>query len=576
MTVTGRHPRTRRLAARPAPQSRPSVPALPSLPAAPPASVDGGGAWRDGDPEGRRAFVEVGTVELERGVTLPDVRIAIETWGRLSEAGDNVILVEHALTGDSHVTGEAGEGHASPGWWNSLIGPGRPIDPDRWFVVSTNVLGGCQGSTGPSSTAPDGRAWGSRFPYLTVRDQVLVEAAALDQLGIGTIAAVLGGSMGGMRALEWVATHPDRVERAIVFASTAYATADQIAWCQAQLLAIRSDPDFAGGDYYDTGRSPATGLGLARRIAHITYRTEYELGERFGRRAQLGEEPLGGATRGRFAVESYLDHHAGKLARRFDANSYVVLTEAMNSHDIGRGRGGVAAALSRVRADTTIVSVDTDRLYPPRLSDEMHQLLPRSTRASITSLFGHDGFLIEEGPGRADRSRGTGAIGPTGIRRRARHARYRTFSGTVRPDAVSVARRTGQVAIVVGYVATREGRAALKRAADECVLRSTKLVVISSHRGGKDFDADESVRFEAELDRVKQMLEQKGLEHEVRSLVRGNDPAEDLISVAEAESADFIVIGLRRRSPVGKLILGSNAQRILLDASCPVLAVKAD
>ncbi|WP_083283040.1 homoserine O-acetyltransferase [Humibacillus sp. DSM 29435] len=407
MTITGRHPRTRRFTSRPGsaagpiagPPSGPTPAdssAASSAASAPSAATDGDGAWREGDPVGRRTFVDIGTVELERGVVLPDARIAVETWGRLNELGDNVILVEHALTGDSHVTGEAGEGHASPGWWNSLIGPGRPIDPDRWFVVSTNVLGGCQGSTGPSSSAPDGRAWGSRFPYLTIRDQVLAESAALDRLGVRRIAAVIGGSMGGMRALEWAATHPERVERAIVFASTAHATADQIAWCQAQLLAIRSDPDFAGGDYYDTGRSPVTGLGLARRIAHITYRTEHELGERFGRQPQQGEEPLGTPTRGRFAVEGYLDHHAGKLARRFDANSYLVLTESMNSHDVGRDRGGVAAALGAVRADCTIVSVDSDRLYPPRLSDEMHAALPRSTRASITSQFGHDGFLIEE------------------------------------------------------------------------------------------------------------------------------------------------------------------------------------
>lgn len=417
MTITGRHHRTRLFTSKPSstpgptagpsaeqpPRAAPvvapargSVTTLEGAPPSPALPTAGDGAWHEGDPVGRRTFVDIGTVELERGAVLADARIAIETWGRLNEVGDNVILVEHALTGDSHVTGDAGEGHASPGWWNSLIGPGRPIDPEHWFVVSTNVLGGCQGSTGPSSLAPDGRAWGSRFPYLTIRDQVQAEAAALDQLGVRHIAAVIGGSMGGMRALEWAATHPERVERAIVFASTAHATADQIAWCQAQLLAIRSDPDFAGGDYYDTGTSPVTGLGLARRIAHITYRTEHELGERFGRQPQQGEEPLGTPTRGRFAVEGYLDHHAGKLARRFDANSYLVLTESMNSHDVGRDRGGVAAALGVVSADCTIVSVDSDRLYPPRLSDEMHAALPRSTRASITSRFGHDGFLIEE------------------------------------------------------------------------------------------------------------------------------------------------------------------------------------
>jgi len=354
------------------------------------------GAWRDGDPVGRRQFAHIGEVELERGGVLPDVRIAYETWGRLNEAGDNVILVEHALTGDSHVIGEAGDGHASPGWWNALIGPGGPVDPERWFVIASNVLGGCQGSTGPASPAPDGRPWGSRFPYVTVRDQVAVERRLLDGLGIRRLAAVVGGSMGGMRAVEWAVTHPDDVDRCIVLASTAYATADQIAWCQPQLLAIRNDPDFAGGDYYEGHTRPDTGLGLARRIAHITYRTETELGTRFGREPQLGEDPLRAGDRGRFAVESYLDHHAGKLARRFDANSYVVLTEAMNSHDVGRDRGGLEAALERVRAECTVVSVDTDRLYPPRLSDELHAALPHSRRAHITSEFGHDGFLIEE------------------------------------------------------------------------------------------------------------------------------------------------------------------------------------
>src|SRR3954462_7168126 len=354
------------------------------------------GAWREGGPVGRRQFAAVGDLGLERGGTRPGVRIAYETWGRLNEARDNVILVEHALTGDSHVVGEAGEGHASPGWGNSLLGVGAPVDPDQWFVVASNVLGGCQGSTGPSSAAPDGQPWGSRFPYVMVRDQVAAERLLLDRLGIERLAAVVGGSMGGMRALEWAVTHPDDVDRCIVLASTAYATADQIAWCQPQLLGIRSDPDFAGGDYYAGDRRPDTGLGLARRIAHVTYRTEVELDGRFGRRAQLGEDPLRAGDRGRFAVESYLDHHASKLSRRFDANSYVVLTEAMNSHDVGRDRGGLRAALSRVTADCTVVSVDTDRLYPPRLSDELHAALPSSTREHITSDYGHDGFLIEE------------------------------------------------------------------------------------------------------------------------------------------------------------------------------------
>jgi homoserine O-acetyltransferase len=303
-------------------------------------------------------------------------------------------MVEHALTGDSHVTGRAGSGHLTPGWWEGLIGPGCALDTDHWFVVASNVIGGCQGTTGPSSQAPDGRPWGSRFPFVTIRDQVAAEAALADLLGIQAWAAVLGGSMGGMRALEWAVTYPGRVRRCIVLASSAYASAEQIAWCQPQLLAIRQDPDFAGGDYYSRPRGPDLGLGLARRIAHVTYRSEPELDTRFGRAAQGDEQPLGGG--GRYAVESYLDHHADALAARFDANSYVVLTESMNSHDVGRGRGGVQAALERVTADLVVVAIDSDRLYPPRLSHEISQASARSGPVHIvTSEHGHDGFLVE-------------------------------------------------------------------------------------------------------------------------------------------------------------------------------------
>jgi homoserine O-acetyltransferase len=202
--------------------------------------------------------------------------------------------------------------------------------------------------------------------------------------------------MGGMRALEWAVTYPDRVRRCIVLGSSAYASAEQIAWCQAQLLAIRQDPNFFGGDYYERPQGPDLGLGLARRIAQVTYRSEPELDIRFGRQAQDDERPLGGG--GRYAVESYLDHHADKLAARFDANSYLVLSESMNSHDVGRGRGGVQAALQRVTADLVVVAVDSDRLYPPRLSHEMAQAGASSGPVHlITSEHGHDGFLIEIG-----------------------------------------------------------------------------------------------------------------------------------------------------------------------------------
>jgi homoserine O-acetyltransferase len=353
------------------------------------------GPWQEGDPAGHRKLAEVGTITLEARGALPDVTVAYETWGTLNAARDNAVLVLHALTGDSHVSGPAGPGHPTPGWWDALVGPGRALDTDRWFVVAPNVLGGCQGSTGPSSTAPDGRPWGSRFPFLTVRDQVEAEARLCDLLGIDTWASVVGGSMGGMRVLEWAVTHPERVRTAVVLASTAATTAEQIAWCQPQLLAIRSDPAWHGGDYHEhPGPGPVAGLGIARRIAHVTYRSELELAERFGRRPQGHERPLGGG--GRYAVESYLDHHASKLAARFDPGSYVVLTEAMNSHDVGRGRGGVAQALRRVRADLLVAAVDSDRLYPPRLSEQLAEAAPRARPlVTIESPYGHDGFLIE-------------------------------------------------------------------------------------------------------------------------------------------------------------------------------------
>lgn len=354
------------------------------------------GLWREGDPVGRRQFVDVGPMDLETGGHLPAVRVAYETWGTLAADGSNAVLVEHALTGDSHVAGPAQAGHPSPGWWDWAIGPGRAIDTDRWFVVATNVLGGCQGSTGPSSAAPDGRPWGSRFPYVTVRDQVAAEVSVADALGIDSWALVIGGSMGGMRALEWAISRPHRVQALAPLATAALSTGDQIAWAHAQLAAIRSDPAWHGGDYYDVadGRGPVAGMGVARQIAHATYRSAFELDTRFGRRAQDGEQPLGGG--GRFAVQSYLDHHAGKLARRFDPGSYVALTEAILSHDVGRGRGGVDAALGRVTARTLVLGVDSDRLYLPEQSAQIAAALPGSPEPVIVhSDHGHDGFLIE-------------------------------------------------------------------------------------------------------------------------------------------------------------------------------------
>ncbi|MHA7127072.1 homoserine O-acetyltransferase MetX [Janibacter indicus] len=355
----------------------------------PPAST---ALWRDGDHPGERRFVSIGRLELESGESLPDVVLAYETWGRLRPERDNAVLVEHALTGDSHVVGEAGPGHPTAGWWPGLIGQGAPLDDD-YFVIAINVLGGCQGSTGPGSAAPDGRPWGSRFPRLTIRDQVAAEARLADVLGIERWHTVIGGSMGGMRTLEWVASHPERVGTAIALATGGYATAEQIGWSQAQILAIRNDPWFAGGDYYDHPQGPEAGLAIARRIAHITYRSELELHERFDRRVQ--DEPAGPEGRPRYTVESYLDHHGGKLARRFDANSYAVLSEAMNSHDLGRDRGGMSAALQAFTGRLVVAPVDSDRLYPPRLSHEVVAARPGTQLRTISSAVGHDGFLTE-------------------------------------------------------------------------------------------------------------------------------------------------------------------------------------
>ncbi|WP_433027212.1 homoserine O-acetyltransferase MetX [Actinomycetospora sp. CA-053990] len=351
------------------------------------------GAWREGDPVGGRRFVDLGAVTLESGETLPDVRVAYETWGRFD--GTNAVLVLHALTGDSHVTGDPGLGHPTPGWWSAIIGPGRAIDTDRWFVVAPNVLGGCQGTTGPASPGPDGRPWGSRFPRTTVRDQVAVEERFADAVGIDRWAAVLGGSMGGMRALEWAVMAPERVERLLLLCSPAAASADQIAWAAPQIAAIREDAGWHGGDYHDRprGQGPHVGLGVARRIAHNTYRTGEEYDTRFGRRPQPGEDPEDG---GRYAIESYLDHHAEKLVHRFDAGSYVALTLAMNGHDVARGRGSLREALARITARTVVAGSVSDRLYPLHQQEELAELIPGAGEVHrIESPYGHDAFLIE-------------------------------------------------------------------------------------------------------------------------------------------------------------------------------------
>jgi len=354
------------------------------------------GAWREGFPVGERRFLDVGDVEVTAGVTIPEVRVAYQTWGSLNEERTNAVYVCHALTGDSHVTGEAGPGHLTAGWWAGLVGPGAPVDTDQWFVVCANVLGGCQGTTGPASLAPDGRAWGSRFPVVTVADMVEVERRVMDALGIPSWALMLGPSLGGMRVLEWMAAYPERVRSGLVLGTTAAVSADQIGTHATQIAAIEADPRFLGGDYYDqpAGEGPHVGMGIARRIAHLTYRSESELDLRFGRDPQGDEDPAEG---GRFAVESYLDHQADKLARRFDANTYIALTRAMSLFDVGEGRGGVAEALGRFRAPLTVVGLDSDRLFPLRLQEELVAATPTAHPLLVVrSPYGHDGFLVEK------------------------------------------------------------------------------------------------------------------------------------------------------------------------------------
>lgn len=374
-------------------------------PPAAPASrrpVPATGAWRVGDPPGERRFHTVGhgrSFQLEGGGALPEVQVAYETWGSLDAGADNAVLVCHALTGDSHAAGRAGRGHATPGWWDELIGPGRCLDTDRYFVVCVNALGGCQGTTGPASIDPrTDRPYGSTFPVVSIRDSVRTQASLADELGIRRWRAVVGGSMGGMQALEWAVMYPSRVAAVVLASTTAQASAQQIAWSHIGRSAIAADPAFRGGDYYDApdGAGPHRGLAVARMAAQVTYRSDELFTERFDR-SLLG--PLEFGLGPVFDVEGYLDYHGEKLARRFDANSYLRLNRAMDLHDVGRGRGGVRSALSRIQAPALVAAVRSDGLYPPDQQARIHQTLVElgtpSTWVDIDSPHGHDGFLIE-------------------------------------------------------------------------------------------------------------------------------------------------------------------------------------
>ena len=357
------------------------------------------GAWRDGDPVGNREFANLGPFDFECGGSLPHVRIAYETWGELSAKKDNAVLILHALTGDSHVVGPAGKGHPTAGWWKEVVGPGLAIDTDKWFVVAPNVLGGCQGSTGPASLAPDGYEWGSRFPYTTIRDQVRAQAQFSDAIGIEKWAAVVGGSLGGMHALEWGIMFPDRAEKLAILAAPPATSADEIALNTVQIEAIMLDPHFRAGHYYEAldGEGPHRGLALARRISFQNFRTPSELNERFDRASQSDISPLGKG--GRFAVASYLDFHGNKFTRRFDANSYITLIEAMNSHDVGRNRDSIEDVLETITLPTLILGIDSDRFFPllgqKRLAQHIPGNIDKKDVALLKSDFGHDAFLIE-------------------------------------------------------------------------------------------------------------------------------------------------------------------------------------
>ena len=357
------------------------------------------GAWLIGDPVGDRKFSEIFDLDLESGQRLEGARLAYESWGELNADHSNAILVLHALTGDSHTSGDAGNGHPTAGWWNGLIGPGLALDTDKYFVITPNVLGGCQGSTGPSSLDKNGREYGPSFPQLTIRDQARSFEILADQLGIATWHTVIGGSMAGMHALEMAIENPGSIARLAVLAAPPFSTSDQIALNTVQLEAIRSDSNFAAGWYYDAkpGFGPHKGLALARRMALLNYRSPAELNDRFGRTWQSQVSPL--TERGKFAVESYLDFHGNKFVRRFDANSYITLVNAMNSHDVGRDRDGVEAALSKITCKTLVLGLDSDRLFPVSgqeiIARHISGELYGGELQVVKSEYGHDGFLIE-------------------------------------------------------------------------------------------------------------------------------------------------------------------------------------
>src|SRR5215212_2325203 len=336
---------------------------------------------------------------LDSGATLAPVSLTYETYGTLDPAHDNAILLLHALSGDAHAAGWHSQTDRKPGWWDTLVGPGRPFDTDRYFVICSNVIGGCQGSTGPASIdLATGKPYATRFPVVTIGDMVRAQARLLDRLGIDQLLAVAGGSMGGFQALEWATALPERVRGAILLATSARSSPQTVAWNTIGRRAIMSDPRWRGGDYYD-GEPPADGLAVARMIGHITYLSEPSLERKFGREYQDGGGPAFTLER-EFAIESYLEYQGASFNARFDANSYLYITKAMDYWDMPRQYGSLDAALARSRAAFLLLSFTSDWLYPTSESIAIAEALRRIGRpvehVELPSSAGHDAFLVDD------------------------------------------------------------------------------------------------------------------------------------------------------------------------------------
>ena len=335
---------------------------------------------------------------LDGGQSLDGVRIAYETCGTLKADKSNAILICHALTGDQYVASP----HpitGKPGWWERMVGPGKPIDTGRFYVICANVLGSCMGATGPASLAADGQPYGMRFPVITIRDMVRAQVALLEALGIEKLYAVVGGSMGGMQGLSLAANWPGIASRVLAIGATATMPAQNIAFQEVGRQAVMADPDWQGGNYYGTGKTPAAGLGVARMAAHITYLSEASLTEKFGRRLQNRETKTFGFDAD-FQIESYLRHQGLTFTERFDANSYLYITRAMSYFDLAEEHGGrLADAFAQTKARFCVVSFDSDWLYPTELSRGLaHALNAAGAPVSFVELsapFGHDSFLLD-------------------------------------------------------------------------------------------------------------------------------------------------------------------------------------